>query len=53
MEKSGWPVTFSIGAVTFLSPPPAVDEMIRMADDLMYSVKNSGKNQIKYTVFDK
>ncbi|MBI3014821.1 MAG: GGDEF domain-containing protein, partial [Candidatus Tectomicrobia bacterium] len=52
MEKNGWPVTFSIGAVTFLRPPSSVDEMIRLPDDLMYSVKGKGKNMIKYAVFD-
>jgi diguanylate cyclase (GGDEF)-like protein len=38
-----WPVSFSIGAVTFLHPPSSVDEMIRTADDLMYEAKKGGK----------
>lgn len=48
MEKNGWPVTFSIGAVTWLSPPATTDEMIRKADLLMYSVKGKGKNEIRH-----
>lgn len=52
MQKSGWPVTFSIGAVTFIKPPMTVDELIKKADDLMYYVKASGKNQIIYDELD-
>jgi len=44
VREHGWPVTFSIGAVTFPSGVPSADEMVRQADDLMYSVKRSGKN---------
>jgi len=42
-----WPVTFSIGAVTFLTPPESVPEMIHRADEIMYSVKQSGKNRLR------
>lgn len=42
MELS--PVTASIGVLTFESPPPSVNAMLKMADDLMYKVKNEGKN---------
>jgi diguanylate cyclase (GGDEF)-like protein len=48
MQKNGWPITFSIGSATYLSPPASVDEMIRKADALMYSAKASGKNAIIY-----
>ena len=47
MHQHGWPVTFSIGGVTFLSQPKNVDEMIKRADEVMYSVKQSGKNRIR------
>ncbi len=46
MRDHQWPVTFSIGAVTFTEQPDTLDEMIREADRLMYSAKRSGKNQI-------
>ena len=42
-----WPVTFSVGAVTFEAVPDAAEEMIRLADALMYEVKRSGKNRIE------
>lgn len=50
MEKNGWPVTFSIGVVTFIHPPSTVDEILRISDNLMYNAKNNGKNMIKYEV---
>ncbi len=50
MQKNGWPVTFSIGAVTFLGQPETLDEMIQRADGLMYSAKNGGKNRIAQEV---
>jgi len=45
-----WPVTFSIGVLTFTTPPNSVDKMLNMVDKLMYSVKNDGKNDIRYAV---
>ncbi len=51
MRRHGWPVTLSIGVVTFASPPSTVDETLRISDQLMYSVKNNGKNSIQYEVF--
>ncbi len=51
MRKNEWPVTFSIGVVTFVKIASTVDEAIRTADTLMYSVKNGGKNGIKHEIF--
>jgi diguanylate cyclase (GGDEF)-like protein len=50
--QSNWPVTFSIGMVTYLKPPPTVDEMIKRADDLMYSVKDKGKDMVRHEIAD-
>lgn len=50
MQKNGWPVTFSIGAVTFLGQPETLEEMIQRADGLMYAAKNGGKNRIAQEV---
>ena len=47
MRQSHWPITFSIGAVTFLKPPESVDQMIQRADAIMYSVKQSGKDRLR------
>lgn len=44
----GGPITFSIGVVTFSEPPASAEEMIRIADKVMYSVKLEGKNSITY-----
>jgi diguanylate cyclase (GGDEF)-like protein len=51
LRRHGWPVTLSIGVVTFTSPPSTVDETLRISDQLMYSAKNNGKNSIQYEVF--
>jgi diguanylate cyclase (GGDEF)-like protein len=51
MQRHGWPVTLSIGVVTFTSPPSTVDEALRISDQLMYTAKNNGKNSIRYEVF--
>jgi diguanylate cyclase (GGDEF)-like protein len=50
MNKNKWPVTASIGVVTFNCPPNNVDEVIKEADHCMYSAKHNGKNMIKYQV---
>jgi len=50
MQTNEWPVTFSMGVVTFNSAPATVDEMLKKADTLMYSAKQSGKNIIKQEV---
>lgn len=48
MKKNNWPMTLSIGAVTFTAIPNNIIDAIRKADHLMYAVKNNGKNMIKY-----
>ncbi len=45
MEKKGWPVTFSIGVVS-CNGGHHLDVLMKMADDLMYTAKKSGKNMI-------
>lgn len=51
MRRHHWPATFSIGALTYRDGPTTTDELIRRADDLMYSVKKNGKNAIAYGVY--
>lgn len=46
-----WPVTLSIGAVTFSTAECSVDEMIKRADKLMYAVKGGGKNGILHELY--
>jgi diguanylate cyclase (GGDEF)-like protein len=47
-EENGWPISFSIGVVTWTTPPRTVDAMIKQADDTMYEVKNTGKSRIAH-----
>lgn len=48
MDEKGWAVTFSMGVLTLTAPQISVDEMLGRADQLMYVVKNGGKNNIHY-----
>ncbi|HMU91831.1 MAG TPA: GGDEF domain-containing protein [Anaerolineales bacterium] len=45
-------VTFSAGAVTFEASPISPAETIRIADKLMYAVKNSTKNGVRFSTYD-
>ncbi|MBI4978506.1 MAG: GGDEF domain-containing protein [Spirochaetes bacterium] len=45
-----YPISLSIGAATFVTPPQTVDDVIRIADKLMYAVKRAGKNNIEWKV---
>jgi diguanylate cyclase (GGDEF)-like protein len=47
--SAGWPVTISVGVVTFALPPDSVDDVLRAADDAMYSAKRGGKNSLRHT----
>ena len=51
MVKNQWVITFSVGVVTFKQLPKSVDEMIKLADMMMYSVKTNGKNGVRYHVY--
>ena len=48
MKRNSWPVTFSVGCVTFKKPLDSVEEMIKKSDRVMYHAKKSGKNKIVY-----
>ena len=50
MSDNHWPVTVSIGVVTFKCLPKSVDEMIKEADAQMYMAKKLGKNRAQYKV---
>ncbi len=51
MNKNNWPVTFSVGMVTFETIPEDIKEAMKVADELMYSVKNSEKNNVSYKIW--
>jgi diguanylate cyclase (GGDEF)-like protein len=43
-----WPIDFSAGAAIFNPAPPSVDTALGMADQTMFEVKKSGKNNVVY-----
>jgi diguanylate cyclase (GGDEF)-like protein len=43
-------VTFSIGAMTFDSPPANPTEALRVADALMYEAKRAGKDRVVHAI---
>ncbi len=48
MTHSGWPVSASVGVVSYTEIPENVHEVVRLADDLMYHVKRSGKDRLEH-----
>jgi diguanylate cyclase (GGDEF)-like protein len=52
LAEHGIELTASIGAVICVGPPGSVDDLIRRADELMYEVKKSGRNDFRCAVVD-
>lgn len=50
VHNGGWPLTFSIGVVTFVSAPDSLETMMSQADEVMDAVKVAGKNRIEQRV---
>ena len=50
MRRNGWPVTFSIGAITCTEKEHTADTLMQRVDGLLYSAKNHGKNAIESDV---
>lgn len=51
MQQHAWPVTFSIGMVTFNQCPPDTNTTINIADKIMYGVKKQQKNAMAHSVW--
>jgi diguanylate cyclase (GGDEF)-like protein len=51
IEKNSWPVSLSVGVVTYKKLPDSLEEAIRIADNRMYNIKAAGKNDIYYQIF--
>ena len=47
-----YPVTFSIGGITFTNSPPSPEKMLALADRAMYAAKQGGKNRFVQQVHD-
>jgi diguanylate cyclase (GGDEF)-like protein len=52
IEKNGWSVTLSIGAITFATPPAHVDAVLWRANQLLFAAKFAEKNKIKHELWE-
>lgn len=52
MQRRNFPVTFSMGAVTCLAPPLSAEQIVNLADELMYEVKNSTKDDVHFLTWE-
>jgi diguanylate cyclase (GGDEF)-like protein len=50
-QENKYSVTFSFGMVTYQEPPPSVDSMLKLADDVLSKGKAKGKDTIHHEVF--
>ncbi len=50
MAQHGWPVTFSVGAITFRTLPRTERELMQLVDARMYEAKNAGKDQLIHEI---
>ncbi|MBP0447077.1 sensor domain-containing diguanylate cyclase [Roseomonas sp. SSH11] len=51
MDEKRWPVTVSVGAVTFHECPDDLEEAMAAADELMYEAKFAGKNCVSHSAY--
>ncbi len=52
MRARRWPITVTIGAVAFVTPPASLDEALNQADAALYAAKRAGKNRVLLTRID-
>ncbi|MDP2316233.1 MAG: GGDEF domain-containing protein [Pseudomonadota bacterium] len=50
MAQHGWPVTFSVGAVTFRALPRNERDLMQIVDARMYEAKKGGKDQLIHEI---
>ena len=48
MQEKKWPTTFSFGVVTVNHPPNSINEILKIADKLMYFSKSKGISKVSY-----
>lgn len=51
MHRNDWRVTFSIGSLTCPFAPALLGDVVHQADELMFEVKRSGRNAIRYGTY--
>jgi len=49
--SNGWPTSISMGVVTNRNSECKLDDVVTMADRLMYQVKSTGKNNVEYSLY--
>jgi diguanylate cyclase (GGDEF)-like protein len=52
LSHRNWPVTLSVGAVTFIRPLTDIDVMIQQVDAVMYAAKRNGKGRVEHAVVE-
>jgi diguanylate cyclase (GGDEF)-like protein len=52
VRDAQYPVSFSVGVVTYESGPATLDALMSQADRIMYSVKEGGKGAVKVAAHD-
>jgi len=48
IQGRNWPVSFSVGVVSFERVPASLDQALAVADEIMYGIKRSTKNAVIY-----
>jgi diguanylate cyclase (GGDEF)-like protein len=51
MRNQRWPITFSVGVLTCSAMPASTEELVKIADELMYQAKRDGKDAIRYSIY--
>ena len=51
VRERGWPVTCSVGVLTCVAAPATSQDLMEMADRLMYLAKADGKNTVRYSTY--
>ena len=51
MQPINLSMSLSIGMLTCVEAPNSPEKLVSMVDDLMYSVKRSGKNAVKHSIY--
>lgn len=51
MAGEGWPISVSAGVIAFESPVGRPQDASGLADKLMYAVKASGRNRVRFAVY--
>lgn len=52
VRKKNWPITISMGAVSYNAAPSSLEHLIDLADQVMYEVKKSTKNDAKFMIWE-